>query len=153
MTSEIDDRVPKVADCEAGTEDKTARAVKHEHLSAPEGQRTDPSLNSGGSRRRIFKRSVRCGGKGFPSIYSHFWVKRLFWWRANRTQHCILEKLFPNRLCAGFVQTITLLSLKGPSGHIFKRLEGEGCIFFVCIYVFLWLEMAYLMLISLLRHA
>lgn len=90
-------------------------------------------------------------GKGFPPIYSNFLVKRLFWWRANRSQHCILEKLFPNRLCAG--QTITLLSLKGPSGHIFKRLEGEGCIFFVCIYVFLWLEMAYLMLISLLRHA
>lgn len=50
-------------------------------------------------------------------------------------------------------QSITPLSLKGPPGHISKRLEGEGCIFFVCIYVFHWLEMAYLMLISLLRHA
>lgn len=45
VTSEIDDQVPKVADCEAGAEDKTARAVKHEHHSAPEGQQTDPCLN------------------------------------------------------------------------------------------------------------
>lgn len=50
VTSEIDDQVPKVADCEAGAEDKTARAVKHEHHSAPEGQQTDPGLNGGGLR-------------------------------------------------------------------------------------------------------
>lgn len=100
----------------------------------------------------VFRISMRYRGKPPPPpIYGHFLVKRLFWWWANRTQHCILEKVFPNSLCPA--QTIILLSLKGPSGHIFKRLEGEGCIFFVCIYVFLWLEMAYLMLISLLRHA
>lgn len=58
MTNEIDDLVLKVADCEAGAEDKTARAVKHKYHAAPEGQQYDLGLNDERSRRPVFKKSA-----------------------------------------------------------------------------------------------
>lgn len=96
VTSKIDDRVPKVADCEAGAEDKTARAVKHKHHSVPEGQRTDPSLNGGGSPRRVFKRSVRCGERVFfPLRFTvTSWLNTCFGGRPTEANIVSLKSFF-----------------------------------------------------------
>lgn len=84
LTSEIDDSVQKVADCEAGAEEKTCK-----------GSETRPlAWAAEGSRRCVFKRK---GGKAFfffflNLIYCHC-SRWNAWWRAKRTQQRILENL------------------------------------------------------------
>lgn len=74
MTSEIDDRALKVADCEAGAEDKTARAVKHKYHAAPEGQQYDLGLNDERSQRPVFKKSAPF----FSDLRDHIWWNACF---------------------------------------------------------------------------
>ena len=76
-----------------------------------------------------------------PELLSPVSVECLFWWRASSIPKCVWGKREKHHQGG---QSISPLSLKGPSGHILRRLEGEySCVYSACIScVFHWLEMA-----------